>query len=201
MHETRNASPSTQGASCGGRRALERAARVGSSALLAVAFIAGASLPVATDAADAALSGLSFLVGEWNGTGSGTPGAGAGSFSFSPDLQNQVLVRRAHSEYPAAGGRPAVVHDDLMIVYASETRAVYFDNEGHVIHYAVRVDADAKSATFVSTDPSPAPLFRLVYRQQAAEEVVVDFSIAPNGREESLKTYISGTVRRKPASS
>jgi hypothetical protein len=169
-------------------------------ALLATVFLAQMA-PAGAGAAAAPAPGLSFLVGDWIGTGSGSPGQGAGSFSFAPDLQKQVLVRRSHSEYPAAGGRPAVVHDDLMIVYGGETKAVYFDNEGHVIHYAIRVDPEARSATFLSTEPSPSPLFRLTYRQREPDEIVVDFAIAPNGKEESLRTYVSGIVRRRAAAS
>lgn len=184
-----------------GRLSVWRCAVRCALASLALVCLTNAWLPLPARAADAPFPGLAFLIGDWTGTGSGSPGEGAGSFSFTPDLQQQVLVRRAHTEYPAAGGRPAVVHDDLMIVYASETKAVYFDNEGHVIHYAIRVDRDAKSVTLLSTDPSPLPLFRLTYRHRQPDEVAVDFAIAPNGKEESLKTYVSGTVRRKAAAS
>lgn len=59
-------------------------------------------------------------MGSWTGTGNGDPGKGAGGFSLKPDLQGSVLVRKSHSEYPATQGRPATVHDDLMIVYAEQ---------------------------------------------------------------------------------
>src|ERR1039457_4806143 len=79
---------------------------------------------------------LQFLIGSWTGEGGGGPGQGTGSFSFQPDVQGKVLVRRNHSEYPAAKDRPAVVHDDLMIVYRESDesaegalRAIFFDNE------------------------------------------------------------------------
>lgn len=61
-----------------------------------------------------------MVIGDWTGTGSGNPGDGSGGFSFKPDLQDGVLVRKSHSEYPASQGRPATVHDDLMIVYAEQ---------------------------------------------------------------------------------
>ena len=56
---------------------------------------------------------------------------------LQPDSQGSVLVRKGHSEYPASQGRPATAHDDLIIVCAKQgrTRAIYFDNEGHVINY------------------------------------------------------------------
>ncbi len=139
---------------------------------------------------------LDFLLGDWTGTGGGNPGQGVGSFSFSPDLQGHVLVRRAHSEYPATPQRPATVHDDLMVVYAEQSKAVYFDNEGHVIHYDISVDASRKVATFVSTDPAPSPLFRLTYRAQNSGELAITFEIAMNGKTDSLKTYLTGVVHR-----
>ena len=73
------------------------------------------------------------LVGQWQAAGKGSPGEGAGGFSFAFDLQNKVLVRKSHTDYPPADGRPAFSHDDLMVVYADEAahtfRADYFDNE------------------------------------------------------------------------
>jgi hypothetical protein len=144
----------------------------------------------------AASNDLSVLVGNWAGSGSGEPGKGVGGFSFTADLQGRVLVRRAHSEYPATASKPAVVHDDLMIVYADQSKAIYFDNEGHVIHYDVTSDPQTKTITMLSTDPSPLPRFRLVYTLAAHDELKVSFDISPTGKTEDLKTYVSGTVTR-----
>src|ERR1700749_2872292 len=74
----------------------------------------------------------SWLMGEWKGEGSGEPGKGGGVFSFKPDLDSKILVRKSHSEYPASGTKPAIIHDDLMIVYpdfpGNPSKAIYFDN-------------------------------------------------------------------------
>ena len=43
-----------------------------------------------------------WLIGEWKGEGSGQPGQGSGTFSFSFDLDRNILIRKSHSEYPAA---------------------------------------------------------------------------------------------------
>ena len=79
-------------------------------------------------------------MGDWVGEG-GRPGQGTGRFSFRWDLQKHVLVRRGSAEFPAAQGRPVTVHEDLMVIYpapgSSGFRAVYFDNEGHVINYTI----------------------------------------------------------------
>lgn len=161
-------------------------------------FVAGcllfASLPSLP--AGAEQSSLGFLIGSWLGTGSGTPGQGEGSFSFTPDLQNNVLVRRSHSEYPSTDDKPATVHDDLLIVYANESKAIYFDNEGHVINYQVSYDSDSKRVTFQSVDPPPSPGFRLTYEQTAADKLRVTFEISPTGKASDFQTYLSGEAER-----
>ncbi len=72
-------------------------------------------------------------MGEW--VGSGQPGQGGGTFSFKPDLDQKILVRKSHSEYPASANKPEIIHDDLMVVYLdnpeNRNKAIYFDNEGH----------------------------------------------------------------------
>src|ERR1700736_3539040 len=84
---------------------------------------------------------MEFLLGDWVGEGGGGPGQGAGEFSFHKDLDGKVAVRKNFAEYPAAKNRPALRHDDLMIVYPDSSsgalRAIYFDNDGYVIHYSV----------------------------------------------------------------
>ena len=85
----------------------------------------------------AAWGKLNWLIGNWAGEGSGQPGSGGGTFSFKPDLDRHVLVRKSHSEYPATGNKPEVIHNDLMIIYPESDgnllKAIYFDNEGHTI--------------------------------------------------------------------
>src|SRR5579864_3522443 len=87
-----------------------------------------------------------FLMGEWVGEGDGQPGQGKGRFSFAPDLQGKILVRKNRSDYPASAGRPAFSHEDIRIVYredgGKEQKAIYFDSEGHVIHYRPAASAD-----------------------------------------------------------
>jgi hypothetical protein len=138
-----------------------------------------------------------MVVGDWTGTGSGDPGHGSGGFSFKPDLQGSVLLRKSHSEYPATEGRPATVHDDLMVVYQDQdrTRAIYFDNEGHVINYTPTFSKDGKTLTLVS-DPAPnMPTFRLTYVSTGPDALRVNFDIAPPGTTD-FKSYVGGSVHR-----
>jgi hypothetical protein len=141
-----------------------------------------------------------FLVGNWVGGGEGAPGQGMGAFDFTPDLQNKILVRHSHADYPASAGRPATVHDDLLIVYAptdsGTARAIYFDNEGHTINYTAGFSADAKKLSFVS-DPAPGPRFRLTYEKTAADTLGISFDIAPPKNPDSFSTYVAGKAWRK----
>jgi hypothetical protein len=143
---------------------------------------------------------LQYLVGTWTGEGGGTPGQSAGSFSFTPDLQGKILVRKSRAEYAATKDKPAFAHDDLMIVFreSDETaegalRAIYYDSEGHVIHYSVIMFGDR--IVFTSEPSRRAPQYRFTYARQSTEELRMKFEIAPPGK--GFVTYIEGAARRK----
>ena len=76
-----------------------------------------------------------FLIGEWESAEK--PEQGAGEFSLKEDLQGKILIRRNWAKLPAARGRPAVTHEDLMVIHREEdgkpAKADYYDSEGHVI--------------------------------------------------------------------
>ena len=141
----------------------------------------------------------SFLLGEWVGEGTGDPGQGNGGFTFSLDLQNTVLVRKNYANYPATKDRPAFSHNDLMIVYQERgvTRADYFDNELHVIHYTVSISGDSASFIFVSDQVASEPRFRLTNTKQGTDFMRITFEIAPPGKPESFNRYIEAVARRK----
>jgi len=142
-----------------------------------------------------------FLVGDWSGEGKGAPGAGKGQFSIRPDLQGKVLVRKHKAEVAAAGGRPASVHEDLMVIHAGGAgkgpRAVYFDSEGHVIHYALTLSADKQTVTFLSDATADQPRFRLSYTQQKEGKLAIKFEIAPADKPDAFETYLEGTAVRE----
>jgi hypothetical protein len=144
---------------------------------------------------------LRFLTGEWTGEGGGSTGPGAGAYTFLPELDGTVLVRRNTADYPAANGRPAIHHEDVMTVYREAAdkapEAIYFDNEGHVIHYAVEIDPAAKTARFLSPVQPGQPRYRLTYRETAPGVVAGMFEIAPPGKPESFAKYMEWSARRK----
>jgi hypothetical protein len=138
-----------------------------------------------------------WLIGEWVGEGSGSPGEGGGWFSLTPDLGGKILVRKNHAEYPAAGNRPRSVHDDLMIVYRDSvdqpTKAIYFDNEGHIINYSITYPD--RAIVFTSERVGNAPIFRLSYRPLEPDVINIAFEISKDG--ERFMTYMQGKCRRR----
>jgi hypothetical protein len=139
-----------------------------------------------------------FLMGEW--TTVGDQAMRSGGFTLATDLQGKVLVRKSRAEIPSAAGRPAVTHDDLMVIYQGEAskpaKAVYFDSEGHVIHYTASFSKDEKTLTFLSEPTSSAPGYRLTYEKGENDTVGIRFEIAPPGKPEEFKVYLTGKVRR-----
>lgn len=139
---------------------------------------------------------LQFLVGTWSGEGGGQPGQGKGSFRFETELQGRILVRRSFAEYPAAGGKPAFRHDDLTIVHrdaeSKSYKAVYYDNDGHVIFYSVRVVGDG----VVMESDGGGPRYRVTYTRQPTERMRMKFEVAPPGK--AFATYVEATLRREP---
>jgi hypothetical protein len=149
------------------------------------------------------LAPLAFLIGEWPASGAGQPGPASGRTVFAPELQGRILVRTSYAEYPAAAGRPASRHDDLMVVYAvpgAGTRADYYDSEGHVIRYVVNSPAPGQ-AVFLSERREGEPRYRLSYRLEPDGVLEGEFSIAPPDAPEAFKTYLSWTSRKAASKS
>ena len=172
------------------------------AARLAAALIAAGSLWAAgTARAEEGWGALDSLVGAWTGEGQGQPGTGSGDFTFQRELSGKVLVRRSQADYPAAQGRPAVHHEDLIVVYQDQAgafpRAVYFDSEGHVIRYAVRASAAGDTLEFLSEPDSAAPAYRLRYVRTGPGLMRITFDIAPPGKPGEFRQYLQGACRRR----
>jgi len=134
------------------------------------------------------------LLGEW--VADARPDGSTGSFTLERAVDGRVLLRKNVANYPASTDRPAGHHEDLMVVFqeGKATRADYFDNEGHVIRYAVTFgDGNAR---FVSDVVPGAPRFRLTYRWSNAKALDLTFEIAPPGSPEAFRPYIQATLHR-----
>lgn len=131
--------------------------------LLFVLSIHAQSTPAKTDQ----WSALSFLEGTWDAKATGNGGAAAmGSYTFRLELRDHILAR--HSDLSQCKG-PSTFdcdHGDLLYIYRDAPtqpfKAIYFDNEGHVIHYDVSTPSPV-SAIFLSDSSQPGPQFRLTY--------------------------------------
>jgi len=141
-----------------------------------------------------------FLLGQWVGEGDVQGGSGSGMAAFKLDLSGRIIVRTNHAEYPATAQRPAIVHDDLLIIYRAApgqmAKAIYFDNEDHTIEYEASVSADGTTVTFVSLAQASAPRYRLVYTKVDASSVRVKFEMASPGSPEAFKTYTEAPMKK-----
>lgn len=139
-----------------------------------------------------------WLIGEWKGEGSGQPGTGGGAFTFSYDLDKNIIVRRSHSEYDSGDKKSKVIHDDLMIIYPGSEeksfKAIYFDNEKHVIEYSVSFNASDNSVILTSNRNANAPVFRLTYTPTGNGKVDTRFEMSPDGV--NFNIYIEGISRK-----
>ena len=140
-----------------------------------------------------------YLLGEWEGDHAGDPGQGTGTFSFTFDLDGNILVRKNHTVFPPTQEREGYYHDDLLIIYNEyngEKRAIYFDNEQHVIHYAARVAQDG-STIILESDPLPGmPQFRFTYLKTGSDSLNARFEMTPPGKPGAFFTYLEGPARR-----
>jgi hypothetical protein len=164
-------------------------------------LLALAALSAATHSRGAtppALEPLAFLLGEWAADGGGTPGAASGTARFAQALQGTVIVRTSYAEYSATAERPATRHDDLMVIFAAAgggAQADYYDNEGHVIHYAVDAPRP-RGARFLSEPRPGAPRFRLTYTLDADGVLRGEFAIAAPGKPDEFAPYLTWTSHR-----
>ena len=111
---------------------------------------------------------LAFLEGSWEATTKDSAGVHVmGTYAFKPELGGHILGRHVTSLTACKGPDSFdCEHSDLLYVFAEAPgqplKAIYFDNEGHVIHYTVSTP-EATTAVFLSDSAQPGPQFRLTY--------------------------------------
>lgn len=145
---------------------------------------------------------LQFLIGNWSSPVSGQPGEGvSGSTTFSFDLDQKVIVRKSRAEFaPEPSEAKGLVHEDLLVIYQQlgepHFRAIYFDNEGHIIHYTLLFPARQPGVVFESEASETSPQARLVYELAEDNSLVTEFFVAAPGG--ALLSHVKGTVIRNP---
>ncbi len=111
---------------------------------------------------------LKFLEGTWEAKTPGGASAPAvtGTYTFRKELDGHILARQSSNDNCKGPADFDCDHHDLLYVYQSASgqplKAIYFDNEGHVIHYNVTAPAPTR-VDFLSDDLMPGPQFRLTY--------------------------------------
>jgi len=143
----------------------------------------------------ALLTPFQMLIGEWKALDD--PSGATGGFTFAYSVQDRVIVRTNYADYPAANGKPASRHDDLMVIYVDGdvVRADYFDNEGHVIRYVA--DARPDQIVFLSEVKSSEPRYRLLYRRGSDGLLQGRFDVAPPGKPDAFSPYLSWAARKR----
>ena len=125
----------------------------------------------------------------------------AESCSFKWDLDKKIIVRTNSADYPATKDRPAFSHRDLTVLYenpgSKRLEAIYFDNEGHVINYAVAATKDPGVLQLTSEPSTSNPRYRLTYTRTGSASVSIRFEIAPPGKPDAFSPYVEATARRK----
>jgi hypothetical protein len=136
-----------------------------------IALMVCCSLPMAAQTAANSKpdpwKALNFLEGTWTAKALGDSGAAAsGRYTFQRELDGHVLARHSTSDPNCKG--PATfdcAHGDLLYIFEDSPgqalKAIYFDNEGHVIRYDVSTPTST-SVIFLS-EPASGPQFRLTY--------------------------------------
>lgn len=145
------------------------------------------------------LAPLNFLVGAWEAKTVNNPAVAAnGSYTFKTELNGHILARHSYSGNCNGPADFNCEHGDLLYIYADAPgqplRAIYFDNEGHVIHYSVS-EPTTTSAEFLSDATQPGPRFRLFYELKGTV-MSGKFQIRMPGQQE-WKSYLEWTGSRK----
>ena len=113
-------------------------------------------------------TGLRFLLGTWEAktTGGVAQAQASAGYAFRLELRDHLLARHSRTGTCAAPDDFDCQHSDLLYIYPAAAgqafEAIYFDNEGHVLHYAVSIPKPG-TAVFLSDAAQPGPQYRLSY--------------------------------------
>jgi hypothetical protein len=136
--------------------------------LAAFTLLVSASLTAQMPAKADPWTGLHFLVGSWEAktTGGAAQAESSGDYSFHFELRGHVLARHSAGKNCKGPDDFDCQHNDLLYIYpegpVQALQAIYFDNEGHVIHYSVSIPRPGR-VVFLSDPALPGPQFRLTY--------------------------------------
>ena len=142
---------------------------------------------------------LSFLEGTWDANVQNNAAVTlSGRYTFQRELNGHILARHATSDPNCkAPANFDCSHTDLLYVFrdfpGAPLKAIYFDSEGHVIHYDVSTPAPTQ-VMFLSTS-SAGPQFQLTYELKSGV-LTGRFQMRMPGQTE-WRTYLEWSGGRK----
>jgi len=119
-------------------------------------------------------------------------------YTLKPKLDGNILERKGVTDIPAMAGRPAVHHEDVMIIYknmeGNPVKSIYFDNEKHVINYNITYSEN--KIILVSEVNPGTPRFRLTYEKLEDKLMNIRFEMAMPNAPDDFKMYIEGKNKK-----
>ena len=142
---------------------------------------------------------LAFLEGTWDANVQNNATVTlSGRYTFDRELDGHILARDGTNDPNCkAPANFDCAHGDLLYVFqdapGASLNAIFFDNEGHVIHYDVS-SSTATSVVFLS-EPGQGPQFRLTY-ELAAGVMTGRFQMHMPGQSD-WRTYLEWSGKRR----
>ena len=167
--------------------------------LVAIICIGAAATPAGAPPAppyqpEAQWRAFQFLMGTWSGTGIGTAGEGPGTMVVASDLDGAVLKITNSQNFGPKGGRAAFTYSSIMVI-SPNMKALFVDNEGHVLHYTAR--ADGKNVTLLSVPERNSPRFRFTFKSVGEDKVDCGFDVAPLETPGKFTVHVHGVATKK----
>jgi len=146
---------------------------------------------------------LNFLVGSWQGTGSGQPGNSQVERSYQFILNGKFLEERNKSTYPPQSQNPqGEIHEDLGLIGYDKARKTFvyrqFHVEGFVNQYVMDyLSPDGKTIVFTTESIENIPAgwrARETYQVLNPDEFTETFELAEPGKDFVL--YVRNQFKR-----
>jgi len=88
-----------------------------------------------------------------------------------------------------------------MIIYFDNNsipgKAIYFDNENHVINYSVTYDDITNSVILTSEPLYDKSIVRFTYTKIDENNVKAKFEISPTGQIDAFRTHLEGNAHKQ----
>jgi len=143
------------------------------------------------------LAAARFLIGKWTYVNTGKPGEPTGWTSFASSLGDRVIVRLSNAKYPAAAGRAAYTHEDMLVISSvpGAIRGDYYDNAGYVSRYTVTSPVP-NTVVFTSDKVKDQVRARLSYKLEANGRLTAYYEAAPANAPEKFAIYAVWSLQR-----